>query len=318
MKKKARQLKDIKLHEISLVDKAANNKQFLFFKQTDAKQKVTPSKKLKKKVNLVIDSDGTIGGTKISVNKKALENLRDFSFYFWGDSDMTRAISCSYTKSVRTDDGFSQSETFHLSKSGDILMNTKIEKLLKKYFGDEVEVDFEKASDDTIVIKALGTVLEYKKDFPDDLNEAVGVICKQAGFCDTLITKIKEKGEQTDEEDNKDDIEKKGAQFSKDNLKKIKEALAALSSLFDEKTKKSDTSEIEKKLAEITKALEVVEKKATDGKDDKLATVLTDIVKRLTTVEKGTGVRKSTEDDDTEIDENKEPVEKKWPSLSGE
>ncbi|KKL20995.1 hypothetical protein LCGC14_2449880, partial [marine sediment metagenome] len=61
----ARDLKDIELHEVSLVDKGANKKKFLFFKQEG---KPAP-KKLKKKINIVIDSDGTIGGTKIAVNK---------------------------------------------------------------------------------------------------------------------------------------------------------------------------------------------------------------------------------------------------------
>ena len=71
MAEKARELQNIHTNEVSLVDKAANNKSFLFFKQEGTKPATTGSKKLKKNINIVIDSDGTIGGTKISVNRKS-------------------------------------------------------------------------------------------------------------------------------------------------------------------------------------------------------------------------------------------------------
>ncbi|KKM48093.1 hypothetical protein LCGC14_1558000, partial [marine sediment metagenome] len=97
----ARELKDIELHEVSLVDKGANKKKFLFFKQ---EEKPPAGKKLKKKINIVIDSDGTIGGTKIVINKDEIKGMRDFNFSFWSSDDVTKNVSCSYSKVVETED----------------------------------------------------------------------------------------------------------------------------------------------------------------------------------------------------------------------
>ncbi len=307
----ARELKDIELSEVSLVDKAANKKKFLFFKQEGKK----PSKKLKKKINIVIDSDGTIGGTKIAVNKEDIENLRDFSFSFWSNEDMGRAVSCSYSKVVETDDGFSRSETFYLSK-GDAQMNKEIKEQLEKYFEGQDEIDFEKAAESDVIIKSLATVLEYQAEFPDDLKKAVGIVAKQAGFCDTVITKMLEKKAANDD-GKKADIEKAGAKLSKDTLKKITDALAALKAILPamkENTEKSDQSEVEKSIAALTKQIEGIEKKKDDGTKDKLTKILKELTDRLAVVEKGTGVKKSVEGQDDDDDDN---TDKKWPSFSG-
>ncbi len=304
-----RELKDIELHEVSLVDKPANKKKFLFFKQEG---KPAKPKKLKKKINIVIDSDGTIGGTKIAVNKDELKNLRNFDFSFWGNEDMSRAVSCSYSKFVETDDGFSRSETFYLSK-GDQVMDQKVKEQLEEYFGKDEEIDFEKAIENDAIVIALKTVNEYKEDFPDDLKKAVGAISIQTGFCDTIISKMVEK-KNKDNADKKN-IEKKGAKLSKETLKKVKDALAALESILPEMTEETEKSEVEKVIKEITDKLEQIEKKKEDNTKDKLTKTLAEIAKRLETVEKETGVKKSVDGQDNNDDTNKS--EKKWPSISG-
>lgn len=312
---KARSLKDITLAEVSLVDKAANKKKFLFFKQekeqaTDAKKK---AKKLKKKINIVIDSDGTVGGTKIVLNKEELKDLRDFSFSFWGDSDMDRAVSASYSKFVENDDGFSRSETFYLSK-GNVKMDAKIQEQLKEYFGEE-EIDFEKASENEAIVKALKTINEYKEDFPDDLKSAVAEIAKQAGMYSPQ--KVEKK-----EEENKDEVKKAGAKLSKDSLKKITDALATLKSLLPalkEDAGNTEKSDVEKSISELTTTIEQLEKKndkeTEKETDSKLTKVLTDLTKRLETVEKGTGVKKSLDDQDNDDEEVNKTGEKRWPSF---
>lgn len=307
-----RKLKDIELQEVSLVDKAANKKKFLFFKQEDKPAKAG-SKKLKKKINIVIDSDGTIGGTKIVVNKDEIEDLKDFNFSLWSDGDTSRAVSCSYSKFVETEDGFSRSETYYLSK-GDLQMDPKIQKQLQKYFGEEETIDFEKAEENDVIVKSLETVNEYREEFPDDLKKAVGTIAKQAG----LYVPAKEEKQ----EDDKTGIEKAGAKLSKDTLKKIMDALAALKSIIpelkDKTEKKADTSEVEKKIEEISKTIEGLEKKeqeatASEGAT-KLAKALETLSKRLEVVEKSAGIKKSV--DGQEVDGDNKDGDKKWPSLA--
>lgn len=307
-----RKLKDIEIEEVSLVDKAANKKKFLFYKQED---KLT--KKLKKNVNIVIESDGTVGGTKIVVNKEGIEKLSSFNFSFWSDSSATSPVSCSYTKFVEDQDGFSRSETFYLSK-GDSKMNVDIKKQLEDYFGKDSEIDFEKVETDEVVIKALETVNEYKEDFPDDLKKAVGIIAvaKQNG-----ITK-KEK------EEVKEEIEKSGAKFSKDTLKKITDALNTLKSILPElkeetekskEVEKADTiktvEELQKKITELEKKkeAEVIAEKENESKT-KLDKALETLIKRVETVEKTTGIKKSVEGQDGTNDNT--DGEKLWPSFS--
>ncbi len=317
VKKAARELKDIVLGEVSLVDKAANNLKFLFFKAAEdaTDKKSTSSKKLKKKINIVIDSDGTIGGTKISLNEEEIENLRDFNFSFWSNDDDSRAVSCSYSKVVETDDGFSRSETFYLAK-GESEMNKDVEKLLKEYFGEDSEVDFEKAAEDTDLVEALGTINEYKKEFPDDLQSAIGVIAKQAGLY-TPEKKVEKKDDDTEDndDDDKKKLKKSGAKLSKDTLKKLTDAVAALKSILPaitEKTEKSDKSEVAKTLEEITKSIERLEKGKEDASKDEITKLLAKLAKRLETVEKGTGISKRIEDQDNDDDDNKDT---KWPSF---
>jgi len=246
------------------------------------------------------------------VNKDVLKNLRDFNFSFWsGHEDTSRAVSCSYSKFVETEDGFSRSETFYLSK-GDSKMDEKIQKQLQEYFGKDEEIDFEKAEENEAIVKALETVNEYQEDFPDDLKAAVGLISKQTGFCDTLISKVLKK---KNTESDKTGVEKAGAKLSKETLKKIQDALTALKSILPElKENTEKRSEVEKIIADVTTRLDNIEKKKDDTAKDELAKTIEELTKRLETVEKGTGVKKSVEGQDNDDASNKDG--KKWPSFS--
>lgn len=197
-------LKDIKVNEVSMVDKPANKLPFLFFKQENATQ--TPFMKAKKKIKIEIESNGLVGGTKVSINGDDLGKLRSFDFSFYGD-DPKSQIHASYSKVAESEDGFSRTETYYLSK-GETVMNKEMLKALQAYLGTE-EIDFEKKVDEDVVQKALELITEhYKESFPQDLEDAVGVLAK----CASGGYQVKEdKG-----------LEKSGAKFSKDVVKKWK------------------------------------------------------------------------------------------------
>jgi len=308
----ARSLKDIETTEISFVDKPAIKKKFLFFKQEKLAGKSQAGSKTKqKKITIGIESDGTVGGTKIVVNGDELKDLRDFMFSFFLGEDRRNPVSCSYSKFVETEDGFKRTETFYLSK-GDEVMNPELVELLKEYLGDEFDAEkFEKAeklSDKALnAIKgALKLVNKYKADFPDDLKKVVGVLAKYAGYGYGYPAK-------------KEDVEKAGAKFSKETLEKLKKAIEALEALkavlpeLKEQTEKSGTenSDIKKSIEEITKKIEAIEKGKQDGEKDELTETLKGLTERLEVVEKGTGVKKSIKGQDD--DDNLKKVN--WPSF---
>ena len=189
-------------------------------------------------------------------------------------------------------------------------MDDKIQEQLKKYFGEDEELSFEKTEENDVIAKSLETINEYKEEFPDDLEKAIGVIAKQTGFCDIVVSKILEKKNEHD-----DKVEKTGAKFSKDTLKKLTDALATLKSILPalaEKTEKSDKTEIEKTIKEVEKKLAGLEKNKEDDVTEQLTKTLTELTKRIATVEKGTGIKKGIDGQDNDDD----TADKKWPSFS--
>ena len=154
---------------------------------------------------------------------------------------------------------------------------------------------------------------EYKADLPEDLENAIGVIAKRA--VSTFNVKKDEKGS----------VEKAGAKFSKDALKKLRAAIAAIEAIKgllpkEESTEKSDTSGLAKSIEELNKAVEGLSKQDnTESNDDKLAKALGDMAKRLETVEKATGTKTSIEgqenDNETVTKGAGKDGEVLWPSL---
>jgi len=301
---KVKNLKDIKIEEVSMVDLPANKLPFLFFKQKDGNQVASVSKK---KLNIEIESDGTTKGTTVSIDGKSLGKLRDFNFSFWGTAKGGEPVSCSYSKVVEDEGGFKRTETFYLTKGK--VMNKELLKALQEYLGTE-DIDFEKKVGEDEIQKALELITkEYKESLPGDLAEAVGLIAK------TAANSFAAKDE---------DVNKAGAKFSKDVLKKLKAVLAsveALKSILPDMTEKSDSGDNDTKVDELTKQIaelkEVIAKK--DANDD-LAKTLENLQKQVEALEKD-GVQKTslTDQDDTNDDDNKEKNEKpKWPTLTGQ
>ena len=300
---KVKNLKDIKINEVSMVDLPANKLPFLFFKQKDGNRVASISKK---KLNIEIESDGTTKGTTVSIDGKSLGKLRDFNFSFWSTAKGGEPVSCSYSKVVEDEGGFKRTETFYLTKGK--VMNKELLKALQEYLGTE-DIDFEKKVGEEEIQKALELITkEYKESLPGDLAEAVGLIAK------TAANSFAAKDE---------DVNKAGAKFSKDVLKKLKAVLAsveALKSILPDMTEKSDSGDNDTKVDELTKQIaelkEVIAKK--DANDD-LAKTLENLQKQVEALEKDGVQKTSLTDQDTNDADSKEKNEKpKWPTLTGQ
>lgn len=316
-KPKRGKMKDIRVNEVSMVDKPANKLPFLFFKR-EGEQNVNLNKKTKIKIE--IESDGTGKGTKITVNGDKLGEVRDFSFYFYGN-DAQSPVSCSYSKVVEAEDGFKRTETYYLSK-GEIVMSKEMLKALQKYFDTE-DIDFEKKVDEEEIQKTIELITkEYKESFPEDLEKAVGILAK----CASGGYQVKEKEE----------LEKAGAKFSKDVIKKVQAVIAAVEALkammpdLKGTTQKAGDGESEE-MAALTKQLEELKKVIADSglekKDEdkseitKLTEVVEKVAERVKTMEKGGAVKKSIDDQENEDDEPKgagEKGEQLWPTLTSQ
>lgn len=302
-KTKHGQLKDIKVKEVSMVDLPANKLPFLFFKREGVGQ--MQRTKAKKKIKIEIESNGLVGGTKVAVNGDDLGKLRSFDFSFYGD-DPKQTIHASYSKVSESVDGFSRTETYFLTKG--ILMTKEMLEALQKYLGTD-EIDFEKKVDEETVQEALILITEhYQESFPADLEKAVGIIAKRAASS----------------YDVKEDVNKVGAKFSSATAKKMQAIIAAVEALkaimggSKESTQKAAVNESEE-MAELTKQLvglkEVIAKLDPEKKEKEddiqtgiaeLTKTLKDVSKRLETMEKATGTRKSLVDqDDDDDDDNK-------------
>lgn len=290
MPKQHGKLKDIKIHEVSMVDLPANKLPFLFFKNEDGQPIETFNKK--KKMKIEIESDGTAKGTKISIDGKSLGEIRDFSFYFYG-SDAQSPVSCNYSKVVEAEDGFKRTETFYLSK-GEI-MDKKTLELLKAYFGEE-DVDVEKKIDEKEIQKALALITkEYKDDLPEDLEKAVGVLAINACCSEVKVSD--------------EDVKKAGAKFSKDVIAKLKAIITAVEALKGllpevgkESKEKSDNSD---EVAELTKRIAELTESLAKGKNDELTETLESLKKKIEVLEKGGVEKTSIEEQETENDDGK-------------
>jgi len=263
-----------------------------------------------KKAHISIDSDGTVKGTKILVGGEEVNDLVDFSFSFYqprsGDVEaLGKNVSCTYSKVTETEDGFKHTDHFYLSKSLEVKKGMKdLKEQLKDLLGEDFsEEEFEKAQKklDEKVVNALKGALnilnKYKGDFPDELKKAVGILAKHAGYGNSA-QKSKEpyKLEEVLEVLEKTHLEKAGAKLSKNTREQIQKAIDALKKLLDADLKKGEgDGELKKELEEIKESIKKLGEK---GKDEDLKKELDKITKRLETIEKAKGIKKSIDGDE--------------------
>lgn len=278
----AKELKNIKLNEVSIVDKAANKRKFLFFKARGEGR----------------GNGGTAqadGGAKYCV-------CPDCGFSkLHSKIGEGKSVPCAKIKCPKCGTLMEGSVT---KLKGDHLMDDQIKELLKMYFGEE-DKSFEKrftvgAGDMEKVLKTIG---EYKADFPEDLDKAIDILAK------ATIWSLGDK-----QEENQEDLEKAGAKLSKDTISKLKAIIAAAEALLpkeagdNDSTKKSDDNTSDEKektikalsesIAEITDKLE---KKETSEQLSEISKALEQLTERLKVVEnKPASKKKGLSESDSE------------------
>ena len=210
-------------------------------------------------------------------------------------------------------------------KLGANIMDERIAKLLKQFFGDkEVKLEKSELNEETIIgiEKSLTTVNDYKEEMPSDLIAAIGTLGILAG-----------QGYKQSES-----VEKAGAKLSKDTVAKLKAIISAAEDLLpkeasadgddDETTKKSDenSSELQKTVEDLAKSIADIsgklEKKETSDQLTGITDALTKVSDRLKVIEgKPASTKKSIDDNSTEKKEVQKDSEGRiihsWPSLTG-
>ena len=301
-------LKEIDIGELSLTKGlGANKKKYAFIKNDKPIDPKCIVKIIKADLAITIKSDGTAKGTKIRVNGRKIEGLKDFTFslYDYGEEKIEAGfgpgavsttedkgyINCSYTLKGKERNGFKVSNTYYLMKSDmEVKEEMVTSEVLKQYFGKDVEL---KKEDAEAIEKSLEIINEYKESFPEELKDSVGVIMKTA----LLEAEPKSSEESEDEPEEKTDVgeeeseeeEEEGGdkitKLSDDKISKIvKKVVKELESKKSgKKVEKKEVvgKEVEKKLKEMK---ETIAKK--DGEVEKLE-------ERLEKVEKVKGIKKS-------------------------
>ena len=317
---KKRKLKEIKIEEVSLVDRPANQIPFLTFKR-DGKSDVDSLLKAKTKIKIEIESDGTKGGTAVTLDGDKIVDMESFNFNVWSDVEDESKINCSYSKKVESEGGFQRTETYYLVKKGKI-MNKKLEKMLRTF--DE-NAEFAKANsvEDTLeaISKAMELVETYKSEFPEELTKAIGVLALEAALSTAPVKKEEQEATALELSTDIGTMVKHWAGYNAEHPE-----LSTLEK--KQETSKSDTkpeaSDLQKTVEQLAKSVSEIttslEKKDASDKLMKISEQLEGVTKRLKAVEdKPVTTKKSLSNNE----ENNEVETKKeegviWPSLSGE
>ena len=261
-------LTDMEIKEVSFVDAPANKRRFLLIKRDQGQS-----------VAISIATDGTHDGTDVKVNGEALPDIVDFHFSYCTDSDGS-PVSCSYSTSVKGDDGVGCIETFYLSKPHIEVKNMEFIELLKSLTGLEATEDDVK---DEAFTKAISTLGEYQDLMPEDLQDAMKYLAKRA-----VQTVVK---------------------AAEDDAVSVEETVQTSSAPAVEETVSQDTSMIPEDTAGIARV---------NTSDDlsELKDTLESISTRLQVVEKTTAGKKSLDDDDGDDTQTIQKSDDRWPSLS--
>ncbi len=172
-KRKGGELRQIKVKEMSVVDAGANRRKWLFFKGDLSKAKVSFSG----------ESDGSLEGTKITVNEREIEDLKSFYFSFYNPSEdeelFIAPVSMSYTVEGESKPGFQTTQSYELAKAeGELKMDyVKLGAFVKALTGKDVtEEQFKKMDESTL--EQLNVLSQYQGQMPTDLSKAVGHFLK--------------------------------------------------------------------------------------------------------------------------------------------
>lgn len=275
-----REITDMQIEEVSIVDAPANKQPFLFFKDADGV--MNAEKKLENPVTIMINTDGTQENTKIMVNDEEMKEIDSFYFsYLKPRADMMdgSCIQCSYSKVVEEDGGFQRIENYWLAKNAVVK-------------ADEKEMD----PDDMMmkIKEACDVIKNYEEDFPTDLKDAIEFIKS----CANGTIKPKKEAEEN--------IETPEAEVTKENVS-VENSPNVVKAEEVENVSKSEESNdvVLKALAGITDSINSLKDAVNKGQE-----VVEGIDSRLSKVEKSSNGRQSIEGQD-----NVEKSNYKFPSM---
>lgn len=297
-KRKGGELRQIKVKEVSVVDAPANQRKFLFLK----------SDLEKADVSIVIESDGTIAGTKITVNGKEVEDLTNFYFSYYKPAEDEELyidpVSCSYTVVSDAANGFQTSQSYELAKAEGKKMKdyVKLGAFVKALTGKDVTEDEFKKMDDA-TLEQLEVLSQYQGQMPTDLTKAVSHFFKlDAEPADPPKDPPK---------DPPDDPPAKPGELTPEAIASIQTRIDGLTALISGK-KDDEPADVSKdvlaKLTAISDRIGKLEKGETsptvpkedppkpDDANKKVLDLLTAIEGRLKIVEKSSGIEKGIDE----------------------
>jgi hypothetical protein len=316
---KYRKLKDLKINEVSLVDRAANGRVFSVIKNN----KINIEEPVEKaaKTDIEIKSDGSIENTVFIINGEQVNPANFwFSFYQYKDEygEMDGNIACDMTIiSPETEGGFKNVTSMYLADRNTPGDTMAVEKFLKNS-----GVVYEKDIDYMQLAKSAEVLDEYKGVIPTEVEEAVEYIKKVA-----VLRKNNKESEvsvesgaenQTKQLENTEIVEK---QEKQDNLEKETNMEVKKEEKEEEvkETPKPEPKPEENKETEIAvfemdeeKVGKIVQEKFKDGFDslltqvkESISQVATDFGSKLDTLQKE--IEKKPEpvqeaDEDVELD----------------
>ncbi len=245
---KKRRLYDLIIKEVSLVDKPANMEPFMFVKNEDGTLE-------KAHTSIKIDSDGTFGGTKLTVNGRAVTNLVAANLSMFGalsDEFDSEPIFFRYTTANKgRQSGFKSTRTHTLTKAN--IEKQDIEDIEPADPEDlETITDFLKIDSEIIIsndkastiAKQLKTMGAYREALPSDFDKALIELAKLA--IESRELTIESKETEVQKEDKSVDIQAVIAEALKGLLpeltKTVVEAISVSETETPDATKpKSDT-----------------------------------------------------------------------------
>ena len=177
---KRRKLDEIIVEEVSIVDKAANKRRFMFIKRDADGEEI---ELLKADTDITIKSDGTSGGTKITINGREIKRVHEASFAFFDNPDSTdgdsNPVYFRYVTSAagKSSGGFRQSKTFVLAKA-EVVEKTEHateEDLatIGAFVGEDIDVESIDGDRAASIAKSLSVAEDYLDVAPAEFRGAI-------------------------------------------------------------------------------------------------------------------------------------------------
>lgn len=299
-----RKLTDPEIDEVSLVDKGANLRKFIFVKHQKGTKSETDKNYNFNKIdtNIKVESNGTVEGTTIEINGKKINPIGfHFSFYNNDEYDsFDNDVYCDYSLEEKGEKGdFSTIKLYRLQKAAlpeaDIKKMESIKEsasLIQDYLK---EGELAHLGEDEVVglAKSLDVLADYKDLVPPEASEAIDYLISIAVKKNEEQVEINknEKEEEMTEEKKKTETteEKSETAESKEETKENKETGKEVPA--SEKTKvvvvdKEELLTLAASIKEVTATMNerfsAIEEKLKDEGDEEVDFTLDDVMAIVT------------------------------------